>query len=582
MTRYLAGLPLSNYHEYGDLVVAGRGGFGMARHRAARRRRLVWVSPVLLLAATGAAVYYFDVLDLMRDDQLPNAAPEDDTFDVDWCTQLRIVTTSSYRPVLTEIAPLVASGDTCIQLNVEVANGVDALSRVADSGTHVWIPDDGAWAGAGDQLALDADAPGAGTVVATSPIYMVTDQPTATLVRDAGASWLGLSTLLSDGTSGPTLVLQDPERSGDGLVAAGAVGESVWLDAGMDASAQALTAALPSMRIVQENAVPAEPGEIGLVPEYVMVDLLASGDSASHIRGAELLAGTDNTAMLRYTWLPTGVGADDPDVMAAMERVLSVLTGDESADARERAGLRGPNREPVTADGDTFPPLEGEPFEVFSAHAVDHVFATFYAEHRRADVHLVIDISGSMAAAAPSGDASRLDVVKQGLQAMVEILPDDAGVGLWQFGSLLDPPNDWVELVGIGPLEDQRGGLDNAVSGMAPIETGTGLYNTMLDVYLHAQANYRDGVPNHAVVLTDGRNEDRPGSLTAEELQAELVAAHDPERPVHLTLVALGAEPDTELLVDVLEPLDSYITQVSTAEEITAAFIHVAAGGVHH
>ena len=51
--------------------------------------------------------------------------------------------------------------------------------------------------------------------------------------------------------------------------------------------------------------VPAEPGEIGLVPEYAMVDLLASGDSASNIRGAELLAGTDYTAMLRYTWLPT-------------------------------------------------------------------------------------------------------------------------------------------------------------------------------------------------------------------------------------------------------------------------------------
>lgn len=552
----------------------------MARHRAARRRRFVWVSPVLLIAAAGAAVYYTNALDVLGDEPFPDATQDDDAFDVDWCTQLRIVTASSYRAVLTDVAPLVATGDQCVQLNVEVANGLDALSRVADSGAHVWIPDDAAWAGAAEQPTLDSDAPGAETVVATSPIYMVTDETTAALLRDAGESWLGLTTLLSDGVPGPTLVLQDPARSGDGLVAAGSVGESVWLDAGMDASAQALIAALPSVRIVDGDALPSEAGEVGLVPEYALVNLLASGDS---VTVSELLAGTDNTATLRYTWLPTGVDADVPDVAAAMERLLGILTGNESADARERAGLRGPDMEPVTAGGDRFPQLEGEPFEVFSPHAVDHVFATFYEESRRADISLVIDISSSMAAPPPGADLPVLDLVKAGLADMTALLPDDSRVGLWQFGNQLDPPNDWVELVPIGPLEPgHRDELATALDGMIAIDTGTGLYNTMLDVYLHAQENYREGVPSHAVVFTDGVNAFRPGSLTVEELIAELAAAHDPQRPVQLTVVAMGTEPDAEVLASALEPVESYLASINSAGEIRAVLIHIAAGGIHH
>lgn len=552
----------------------------MARHRA-RRSRFVWVSPVLLIAAAGAAVYYAGGLNVLRDEPFPEAT-QDGALDIDWCTQLRIVTSSSYRPVLTEIEPLLASSDVCVQLDVEVANGLDALSRVAESGAHVWIPDDAAWAGAADQFEIDEDGPGAGTVVATSPIYMVADEATAQQIDDAGGSWLGLATLLSDEAPGPTLVLQDPARSGDGLVAAGAVGEAVWLDAGMDASAQAMTAALPSTRIVEDDALPSESGEVGLLPEYVLVGLLASGDAAT-IGASELITGADNTAIMRYTWLPTGVDGDDPAVTAAMQRVVDTLAGEESADARGRAGLRSAHLAPVTVDADTFPALQGEPFEVFSPHAVDHVFATYYEHNRRADFHLVIDISGSMAETPPGSDLPVLDLVKLGLQDMTGLLPDDAQVGLWQFGTQLAPPNDWVELVPIGPLEPgQREALDGALAEMIALDTGTGLYNTMLDAYLHAQENYREGVPSHAVVFTDGRNEFRPGSLTVEDITAELEAAHDPQRPVQLTVVAMGSEPDAEVLEGVLEPVENYLAPITAADEIRAVLIHLAAGGVHH
>jgi hypothetical protein len=533
---------------------------------------------VVLIAAVGAGVYYVAAYGVLDAEPFPEATQDDDALSVDWCTPLRVVTATSFRPVLDDVEPLVSSGDVCVQLDVQVANGVDAFDHIAAAGAHVWIPDDVSWAGDADQLMLSTDAPGAGTVVATSPFYMVTDETTGQQITDAGG-WLGLTTLLSDGVDGPALVLQDPERSGDGMVAAAAIGESVWADAGMDASSQAMIAALPSIRIVEDDALPEEGGEVGLVPEYAV---LRSADEES-VADAVLLPGDDHTAMLRYAWVPTGIGSDDPAVEAALARLLNVLSSSEADEARAAAGLRGPDMSPVPSGAQEWPAPEAAPFEAFSAHAVDHVFATFYAENRRADVQLVIDISSSMASPAAGSDVPILDLVKAGARDMVDLLPDNAQVGLWQFGTQLDPPSDWVELVGIAPLgSEHRQDLNGALSDMFAIDTGTGLYNTMLDAYLDAQEQYQAGVPSHVVVFTDGLNAFRPGSLTVDELTEALAEAHDPARPVELSVVAMGSEPDAELLVQALEPVESYLAQINTAEEIRATFIHLAAGGVHH
>jgi hypothetical protein len=287
--------------------------------------------------------------------------------------------------------------------------------------------------------------------------------------------------------------------------------------------------------------------------------------------------------MLRYAWVPTGIGSDDPAVEAALARLLNVLSSSEADEARAAAGLRGPDMSPVPSGAQEWPAPEAAPFEAFSGHALDHVFATFYAENRRADVHLVIDISSSMASPAAGSDVPILDLVKAGARDMVDLLPDNAQVGLWQFGTQLDPPSDWVELVGIAPLESEhRQDLNGALADMIAFDTGTGLYNTMLDAYLGAQERYQAGVPSHVVVFTDGINAFRPGSLTVDELTEALAEAHDPSRPVELSVVAIGSEPDVELLVQALEPVESYLAQISTAEGIRATFIHLAAGGVHH
>ena len=84
------------------------------------------------------------------------------------------------------------------------------------------------------------------------------------------------------------------------------------------------------------------------------------------------------------------------------------------------------------------------------------------------------------------------------------------------------------------------------------------------------------------VVFTDGRNEDDPGSISADQLAAELVAAQDPERPVELTIITFGPETETAVLESVLEPVEGSVDPLTTADEVRSVFIHLAAGGVHH
>ena len=83
------------------------------------------------------------------------------------------------------------------------------------------------------------------------------------------------------------------------------------------------------------------------------------------------------------------------------------------------------------------------------------------------------------------------------------------------------------------------------------------------------------------VIFTDGRNEDDPGSITADQLAAGLKAAADDDRPVEITVVAYGSRPEADVLEKALAPVDGYVSKVQTSEQVAAAFLHAAASGIH-
>lgn len=550
----------------------------MSRHRRSSSRAI----PVLLLVGTAALFATAGVL-VFREparEQPPAAAAADPC-----ATTLRVVAASSYAPVLRQVAPTLGSGGDCIDLVVITADGRTAARRVPQVSADVWIPDDGAWAGVADMTGFaEESVAGSGTLLATSPIYMVTDSATADVVNGAGGGWGTLAELATQDNP-VRLVVRDPGSSGDGLLAAGALGEAVWLDQGMDASAMALATTLPSTRTVTELSMPAEAGEVGLVPEYALVTLLgeAEGGAAAIARESTIIAASDYTAMLRFTWLPTAQAAVDPALVEPLARLLAALTGDAGRDALAAVGLRNAAGEPLGGGASALPEITAAPFDVLAAHNVDHVLATWYPEDRRSDVLVVVDVSGSMGAAAGGSATPIINLVRDGIRQLADLLPDDSELALWEFGSLLDAPRDYRALVPRGALDaSQRQGLDDALEALVPLETGTGLYDTLLAAYVEAQEGSREGISNHVVLFTDGRNEDDPGSISAQQLTDQLVAAQRPERPVHITVITFGPQPDADVIASALEPVDGYVDPISTAAEVLAVFIHVAAGGVHH
>ena len=120
-----------------------------------------------------------------------------------------------------------------------------------------------------------------------------------------------------------------------------------------------------------------------------------------------------------------------------------------------------------------------------------------------------------------------------------------------------------------------------AVNALAPRQTGTALYDTMLAAYLAVRDNYEPGIPNQVLLFTDGKNEDDPGSMTTAQLSARLTAAQDKTRPIQLAVVSFGTDTDAAALHKAVEPVHGYVAPVHNADDVAATFIHVAAGGLH-
>ena len=493
-----------------------------------------------------------------------------------------MVTAASYAPVVAGVAPALATGPGCVQVDVTVADGRVATTRVAEVGADVWIPDDAAWAGnPGPARLAAAPAAGAGTCSRRArSTWSPTGTPPAGSPTRAAAGWRWPTWSPSVRPRRRTWSCATPVARATGCWAPGAVGEAVWNESGMDASAEALAAALPVTRTVDGAgpALPEAPGEVGLVPEHA----LRREPAAIARAGSVVLAPTDRTAALRYTWLPTAAAAADPVRAAALDRLARALAGPEADGPLAAAGLRRPGGGPPPGADGGLPAVEAPLFDVLGPHHVDHVLASWYAADRRSDVLVAVDVSGSMAARQPGTHRALIDAVKDGIATLARLLPDDARLRCGGSAPTSTGPGTGIRCSARRPLDGAgRSAVSRAVGRLAPTATGTGLHDTILAAYEAARDSARPGVPSHVVVFTDGHNEADHPTITRAELTQRLTAAQDPARPVELTVVAFGGRRDAQELEAALKPVGGTSTRVDRADQVDAAFIHAAAGGLH-
>jgi hypothetical protein len=520
------------------------------------------------------------------------------------CARLQVVAATPVAAALRTVARGLATGQDCASVTVTVADGRGAARAALAAGADVWVPDDPAWVASApaDLLPVLASAGSAGSgpagqVLATSPLLLVTDAGSAGRLAAAGGGWKALNRLV--GTEKRLrLVTADPQSSGDGLLAVGGLGEVVWLADGMDASAAALSTLHTRTRTAPVGALrPERPGEVAVLPEFRM---------ARPPAGQVVVVPKDRTALLRFSWMVTRSGLADPARAAALQRFSAALLGPVGQAAFGAAGLRGPDGRPLpaSATGSGTPSSTGSAIStapatpvapvapvrlpaalpVLEPHHVDHVFATWYPQDRTVDLLVVVDVSRSMSRVPPGTDQELITLVKQGCVQVAGLLPDRATLGVWAFGRRLDGTRDYRQLVEPGPLDrDQRRAVGSAVGRLSTERTATGLYDTVLAAYRSAVARARPGVPSQVLVFTDGRDEADPGSVGAAGLARDLTAiraANPAAASVSLGVMAFG-DADHADLERALTPVQGYVDPVRTAAEVTDAFLHLAAGGLH-
>jgi hypothetical protein len=490
-----------------------------------------------------------------------------------------VLAATSYAPVLRGLASELAKGDQCVRVDLVEADGRSAPTVARDMDADVWIADDTAWKHLAPPGLLPPDGVhGMGTVLATSPIYMVTDNTTASTLGLEGATWLGLARLLQSRRSDIRLVVKDPAGSGDGMVGAAAVAEGVWVAHGMDASAVVLETIVPKVRTARTGlALPQRTGDVGAVAEYALLPVL-NADQQKYA----VLPGGDFVAELRYTFFPSAKAVADPARAAVVDRLRTVLTGQAAPRALADAGLRTHRQQQPAA-------FRAEPRARLSAprwtscpaphrpRLRELVPQRTALEHHHGRRRVLVDVGPGPRLLRPDhrpGSARQSD---RGRHAAGRLARRTLGLRV--------APVRFTRLQSRAPCRPPEGAAPARVRGRGAQARagahGTGLYDTILAAYTSARSTWTPGQSNQVMVFTDGINDDDPGSITLAQLTQALKKAQDPRRPVQLSVVGFGEQAQLGALNKALEPIGGYVESLKTADQVQAMFIHLATGGLH-
>ncbi|WP_406264812.1 substrate-binding and VWA domain-containing protein [Streptomyces sp. NBC_00191] len=570
------------------------------RSRPRVRRRTIAIATMLVLAvAAGTGI-------AAQSGLLSFATSCEDS-----AVRLDVVASPDIAPAVREVADRarekrIRSDGQCMDIRVTPRENYQVAQELAagraEPGYEVWLPDSSVWAERAKALAEKVPLTPAGNV-AVSPVALAT-------VHSAGSAlgwprktytWAQL-TQAATATESVRLGSADPDRSATGLLALTSVAQSVGKAGGPDADTKvAATAKLLSQRVSDADAkvvgtlAPGESGKGGGDPRsnqavYLSEQAAFAYNSATRdsARDLALFYPKDGAPQLDYPYnLVDGSGLSTDEGRAAT-RFLGLLGETESrrtlaahgfraADGKveeslvRTAGGRAP--QPYAPSAATAQPLPTD--------ALQETLGTWTITVQSARLTTVVDVSGSMQQPVPGREPeSRLDVTKASLlQALGQFTPQDE-IGLWEFATGLDGPNDYRKLVPTArlgaPAEGggtQRARLSKAFKALAPVPDGaTGLYDTTLAAYKEARATYAKGKFNALVLLTDGSNQDR-FSISRSELISRLKELTDPDRPVPLIAIAVGPDADQAEVDEIAKATGGAGYQVSDPAEIQGVIL---------
>jgi len=443
---------------------------------------------------------------------------------------------------------------TCVRLEVRTVpsnEAAAAMSADTAAAPDLWIPDSSLWAHrvGSDQVTVDSAGP-----VAGSPLVVVAPRDTAIALGWPEAEFSWTSLLESQGA--PTVA--DPATTTEGLATLLAVRAAVGdrpeaREQLVGAMVQVARQAVPDVGAAFGQVMNA-PAEAPLFTASEQQLLVHNREHPDHPVVA--LYPAEGTLAFDYPALRTSTPDAAPGVDEAVAAFVEALRSEDATTLLQAAGFRSVDGQASATAGVTDGIVASAPttLPVPEGEEVAGLLRQWAAVSLEFRMLAVIDVSGSMRERVDGG-ARRIELARDAAKTALGLFPDSASIGMWAFSIDQDPPRDYVELVPTGPLTDEVDGttrrdlLVAATDGLPDrAQGGTGLYDTALAAFRTVRAGYEPGKVNSVVLLTDGRNEDDPDSITLEALLATLQAESDPAQPVPIIAIGMSEDADIDAL----------------------------------
>lgn len=522
----------------------------MARHAAPTSHRLRWIA-ICAGAALVAGAVTWKIIDSSTTPSPTRATASTSAGAPAPCKELTPLTVVAAEG----IAPVVeaAAAHACLDLSLTADSTPVAGVAVLDGTAHVWIPDSRV-----RLLPFGLDSTNLAPSVAVSPIVLrAPDAVAAQLAANGPPSW---GVLLAQDSAVPVQI-QDPLTSSTSLLLADALSGLATQATGDEYVGLAATAGALTGVPVADPAAPGDAIQVGEARLFSPTD------------GTTVLPMAEGLPQLDYPMVNAPQIAGTAAELAAA-RLLAALTGSGMDDERHAAGLLPPASAAFDV-GDKDVGLIAVPY----GNDLPVLYALADAGANRGNTLAVLDVSGSMADPASPGGPIPMDVVKSSASLALQFLADDTSLGLWEFGYRLAGSSDHAELAPIAPLGSNRAALQAAIAAAAPKQTGTSLYQTVLDAYLAVQQAWSPDHANQVVLFTDGRNEDAPGTIDLAALTTQLQSAMDPARPISMIFFGYGAA-DIPAMQQIAAITGGAVYQISAPEQMIGAFIDAIADSV--
>jgi Ca-activated chloride channel family protein len=232
--------------------------------------------------------------------------------------------------------------------------------------------------------------------------------------------------------------------------------------------------------------------------------------------------------------------------------------------------------EPITADLGVDPQQPQTTLEVPASPVMVELLDRWDAQRKAARVLMVLDVSGSMGDPAGEGNTTKLELAIEAATSSLEQFQDRDEVGLRIFSTEIEGPGsatDFLDLIDVAPIGDQREALAQQLEGLAPI-AGTPLYDVTADAYDRMTGEYDPEKINAVVLLTDGRNDDPEGELELAQLLEHLAAGSEgrQSQPVRVFPIAYGRDADLATLQRIADATNAAVYDASDPTSIRRVF----------